>query len=108
VARDIEWGDVRFVEFGRPDKRRPVLVLTRSSALAYLSAVTVAPITRTIRGIPTEVLLGTDEGLKVPSAANLDSLQTVSKARIGRYLGSLPLARRADVRDALLFAFGLD
>jgi mRNA interferase MazF len=108
VAREIEWGDVRFVEFGRPDKTRPVLVLTRSSALPYLSAVTVAPITRTVRGIPTEVLLGTEEGLKIPSAANLDSLQTVSKRRVGRYLGALSLARRTEVREALLFALGLE
>ena len=83
-------------------------MLTRSSALPYLSAVTVAPITRTIRGIPTEVLLGAEKGLKTPSAANLDSMQTVSKRRVGRYLGALSKARVAEVRDALLFALGLD
>jgi mRNA interferase MazF len=108
MAREVEWGDVRFVEFGRPDKTRPVLVLTRSSALPYLTAVTVAPITRSIRGIPTEVLLGVEEGLKTPSAVNLDSVQTISKERVGRYLGSLARSRRGEVRDALLFALGLE
>lgn len=108
MARDLAWGDVRMVEFGGPLKARPVLVLTRGSALAYLNAVTVAPITKTIRGIPTEIPLDTDAGLKVRSVATLDALQTVHKARLGRYLGSLPPARRREVRAALLFALGLE
>jgi len=63
MAQGIAWGDIRLVEFDRPDKTRPALVLTRTSAISFLGAVTVAPITRTIRGIPTEVRLGTDHGL---------------------------------------------
>jgi mRNA interferase MazF len=96
------------VELGGPQRSRPALVLTRGSAIPYLTAVTVAPVTRTIRGIPTEVALGVEEGLKAPSVANLDSIQTVRAARLGRYLGSLPAARRAEVREALLFALGLE
>lgn len=108
MARGIAWGDVRLVEFGSPDKTRPALVLTRTAVISRLSSVTVAPITRTIRGIPTEVDVGTDNGLKVPSVANFDSLQTVGKERIGRYLGSIGSQRRSEVRDALLFAFDLE
>jgi mRNA interferase MazF len=93
---------------GRPDKTRPALLLTRSSAIPYLSAVTVAPVTRTIRGIPTEVLVGEEAGLKAASAASFDNLQTVPKDRVGRYLGSLPPSRRREVRQALLFALSLD
>jgi len=108
VARGIAWGDIRFVDFGRPDKRRPALVLTRTSAVPYLNAVTVAPITRTIRGVPTEVSLGTEEGMKDVCAANLHTLQTVSAKRIGRYLGSISAARKTELRRALLFALELD
>lgn len=108
MARGIAWGDIRLVEFGKPDRTRPALVLTRTGVISRLSSVTVAPITRTIRGIPTEVGLGTDNGLKVTSVANFDSLQTVGKERIGRYLGSVGAQRRSEVREALLFAFDLE
>jgi mRNA interferase MazF len=108
VARGIAWGDIRLVDLGKPDKRRPVLVLTRTSAVPYLNAVTVAPITRTVRGVPTEVLLGVDEGMKGPSVANFHSLQTVNVKRVGRYVGSLGKARKSEVRRALLFALELD
>ena len=108
MARDLAWGDLRMVDLGGPQKTRPALVLTRSSAIPYLTGITVAPITRTIRGIPTEIPLGVDAGLKTESVANLDCVQTVHKDRIGRYLGALPVERRAEVRAALLFALGLD
>lgn len=108
MARGLAWGDVRLVELGAPDKRRPALVLTRTSAIPFLHAVTVAPVTRSIRGIPTEIVLGSDAGLKERSAANLDAIQTVSKKRVGRYLGSLPADRKDELREALLFALGLE
>ena len=57
MAGGIERGAVRLCRFPEPDKERPVLVLTRGSAIAYLSRVTVAPITSTIRGVPSEVVL---------------------------------------------------
>ena len=59
-------GEVRWYEFQPPDKRRPVLVLTRDSALAVLHDVTIAPITSTIRSIPSEILLGTEDGMSEP------------------------------------------
>ena len=69
--------------FSRPDKKRPVLILTRDSALDFLGEVTVAPITSTIRDIPSEVLLTKTDSVPRDSAVNLDHLQTVSKGKIG-------------------------
>ena len=90
------------------DKKRPVLILTRDSALEFLGEVTVAPITTTIREIPTEVILTTADGMPRKCAINLDYLQTVSSARIGPVLTTLDAGRMAEVREALLFALGFD
>jgi mRNA interferase MazF len=64
MAGRIVRGDVRLYNFAPPDKNRPVVVLTRSSAIAYLSTVTVAPITSAIRGVPSEVVLDEEDGMK--------------------------------------------
>jgi mRNA interferase MazF len=108
MAERLSWGDVRLVELASPDKRRPALVLTRASHLRHLTQIVVAPITRTVRGIATEVPLGDESGLKSPSAAKLDQVLAVHRKRIGRFVGSLDPARKREVRDALLFALGLD
>ncbi|HXV49409.1 MAG TPA: type II toxin-antitoxin system PemK/MazF family toxin, partial [Candidatus Binatia bacterium] len=76
-------GEVRWYVFSRPDKRRPVLILTRDSALDFLGEVTVAPITTAIRGIPSEVLLTKADGMPRECAVNFDHLQTVSMGKIG-------------------------
>lgn len=99
-------GEIRWYRFRAPDKRRPVLVLTRDSVLEYLGEVTVAPITTTIRNIPSEVVLDPDDGVPEPCAINLDHVQTVSRDRLGGLVATLPAARMAEVRDALLFALG--
>jgi len=106
VAGRVERGDVRLFAFPPPDKPRPVLVLTRESAIGYLSRVTVAPITSTIRGVPSEVLLGPDDGMKQPCAVNLHNVVTLSKERLGRRLASLEPRRMRDVCQALGFALG--
>jgi mRNA interferase MazF len=108
VARGLAWGDIRLVEFGRPDKARPALVLTRTSAMGFLHAITVAPITTTIRRAPTELELDERHGLKTPSVAKLDALQTVSKKRLGRYLGAVGPEHKRAIASALLFALELD
>jgi mRNA interferase MazF len=108
VAGRIERGDVRLVRFPAPDKPRPVLVLTRSSALAYLSRVTVAPITSTIRGVPSEVPLGTDAGMKQPCAVNLHNVVTVGRDALGRRVARLSPDRMREVCSALAFALGCD
>ena len=87
VAGAIAHGEVRFYRFG--DKQRPVVVLTRESALGYLSAVTVAPITSTIRGVPSEVLLTEADGMKHTCAVNLHNVVTVSLAHLGRRVATL-------------------
>jgi mRNA interferase MazF len=99
-------GDVRWYKFPRPDKRRPVVILSRSSALEFLGEVTVAPITSTIRDIPTEVLLTSEDGMPRESAVNLDHLQTVARGRIGPLITSLSNQKMAELRRALLFALG--
>ena len=106
VLARLRRGEVRWYRFGAPDKRRPVLILTRESVLEYLGEVTVAPITTTIRDIPSEVFLGTGDGLPQDCAVNLDHVQTVSRSKVGPLITTLPSARMDEVRTALLFALG--
>ena len=101
-------GEIRWYRFARPDKKRPVLILTRDTALQFLGEVTVAPITTTIREIPTEVVLTPTDGMPRECAINLDHLQTVSSARIGPLLTTLDPRRMTEVPGALLFALGFD
>jgi len=97
-------GEIRWYRFARPDKKRPVLLLTRDSALEFLGEVTIAPITSTIREIPSEVALTRADGVPHDCAVNLDHLQTVVGSRIGGLIATLPAGRMAEVRSALLFA----
>jgi len=99
-------GEVRWYVFSRPDKKRPVLILTRDSALEFLGEVTVAPITSTIRDIPSEVLLTKADGMPRDCAVNLDHLQTVSKGKIGSLITTLSLNKMQQMRPSLLFALG--
>ena len=71
MAERVVRGDIRMFRFAPPDKQRPVVVLTRESIVDRLARVTVAPVTSTIRGIASEVALGTEDGLKQPCAINL-------------------------------------
>jgi mRNA interferase MazF len=108
VAGRVERGEVRFFRFPAPDKQRPVLLLTRGSALRYLSRVTVAPITSTIRGVPSEVALGTEDGMKGPCVVNLHNVVTVPQAGLGRRVTTLRSARMREVCLALAFALGCE
>lgn len=71
------------------EQRRPVLVVTRTEAVAVLTGIVVAPITRTVRGIPTEVDLGNDEGLAIECAASFDNLQRVRRSALREKAGEL-------------------
>jgi mRNA interferase MazF len=104
----INRGDVRLYHFAPPDKKRPVLVLTRNSAISYLSTVTVAPITSTIRGVPSEVALNEEDGMKSPCAVNLHNAVTVSQQRLGKRVAQLSAARMNEVCAALRFSLGCD
>lgn len=108
MARGLERGEVRLFRFTRPDKQRPVLILTRRSALQYLSRVTVAPITSTIRGVPSEVLLGREDGMKQECCVNLHNLVTVSQEQVGKRLAQLSSSRMEEVCSALQFSLGCD
>jgi len=104
----VNRGDIRWYTFKTPDKKRPVLILTRDSAIAVLNSVTVAPITSTIRSIPTEVILTKDDGLPNTCAANFDNLQTVPKSNIGERIARLTARRMKEAGAAVSFALGLD
>jgi len=99
-------GEVRWYRFEAPDKRRPVVILTRDAILDHLGEVTVAPITSTVRDIPTEVVLGPTDGMQRVCAVNLDHVQTVAKARVGSLITLLEPQRMTEIRAALLFALG--
>ncbi len=99
-------GEIRWYVFARPDKKRPVLILTRDSALEFLGEVTVAPITSTIRDIPSEVLLTKADSMPRDCAVNLDHVQTVSKNKIGSLIATLSTVKMEQVRSSLAFALG--
>jgi mRNA interferase MazF len=100
-------GEVRWYKFKAPDKQRPVLILTRDSILEYLGEVTVAPITSTIRNIPSEVFLSKSDGMPRDCVVNSDHIQTVSKKKIGSRIATLSSDRLREVRAAILFAIDL-
>lgn len=106
MARGIVRGDIWMFEFRKPDKKRPVLVLARQDAIDVLHAVMVVPITTVIRGLPSEVALGTQHGLKRASVANLDQVQLVEKARLHRYIGHAGSDVMSNVCSALAIAAG--
>ena len=108
MAGTIARGDVRLYRFAPPDKKRPVVVLTRDSAIAYLSTVTVAPIASTIRGVPSEVVLNEEDGMKAPCAVNLHNAVTISRNRLGRRVAQLSPSRMREVCAALRFSLGCD
>lgn len=106
MARSLTRGEIWYYHFLKPDKKRPVLVLTRDSIIPYLNEVTVAPITSVIRGIPTEVKVGSAEGLVKESAVNLDHLQTVAKSKLKTFVGVTSEDKMTEIMKALLFAMG--
>lgn len=108
MAARIARGDVRLYTFAPPDKKRPVVVLTRNSAIAYLSTVTVAPITSAIRGVPSEVVLTEEDGMKASCAVNLHNPVTVSQDRLGKRIAQLSSLRMNEICAALRFSLGCD
>ena len=102
----MQRGEIYWYTFKKPDKQRPVLILTRNSIIQYLGEVTVAPITSTIRSIPSEVFLGEQEGMKTSCSINLDHIQTVSKDKLGAYITKLTEDKLIEVKRAIMFALG--
>jgi len=102
-------GDVRWYLFESPDKHRPVLILTRNSAISFLTNITVAPITTNVRDIPTEVFLTPeDDGVLTECAVNMDNIQTVRQDHMGALITTLSTSRMREVERALCFALGID
>ena len=99
-------GEIWLYQFASPDKRRPVVILSRTRALPLLRTAVVAQITSTIRGIPSEVVVGPNEGLKTPSAINLDHVQTVNQRGLHQYVGTLSEDKMQQVCQALAVATG--
>lgn len=100
-------GEVRWYKFKKPDKKRPVLILTRDSILEYLGEVTVAPITSTIRNIPSEVILSKSDGMPTDCVINFDHIQTVSKRKISSLITALTREKLREVHAAVLFSIDL-
>jgi mRNA interferase MazF len=106
MAGGLNRGEIWLYHFRSPDKRRPVLILTRQNAIQFLNTIMVAPITSTMRGAPSEVPVGIEEGLKHDSAINLDGVQAVERSRLTRYIGSVSRQKMAEVCRALAIATG--
>ena len=103
----MKHGEIHWYKFLSPDKKRPVLILTRDSVLKYLEEVTIAPITSTVRDIPSEVFLSPADGMPQNCAANCDHLQTVSKGKIGSLITSLSHAKMIEAGHAVRFALDI-
>lgn len=103
----MKHGEIRWYKFLTPDKKRPVLILTRDSVLDYLGEVTIAPITTTARDIPSEVFLSAVDGMPKDCAVNCDHLQTVSKGKIGALITSLSQTKMIEVGRAIRFALDI-
>lgn len=101
-------GEVRWYTFKAPDKKRPILILSRDEVVEQLNEIVVVPVTRTIRGLATEVVLTQDDGMPVTSALNFDHVSLAQRDRIGAVLRVLSETRWPDVRGALLVACGFD
>ena len=99
-------GEIRWYTFALPDKRRPVLILSRDSVLPRLNEIVVVPATRTIRGIDTEVVLTEDDGMPTACALNFDHISLVRKERLGAAIAALDESRWPEIERALAIACG--
>jgi len=102
----VKRGEIRWYTFRLPDKRRPVLILTRDEVIDHLNEIIVVPITRTIRNLTSEVVLTPEDGMPVLCALNLDHVALAQRNRIGATLAHLPDDKWPEVRQALLLACG--
>jgi mRNA interferase MazF len=108
MARRVARGEIWLFQLAPPDKRRPVVVLSRPALLGVLQTVTVAAITSTLRGSPTEVEVGIEEGLRAPSCINLTNVFTVRQTDLRRFVGALGPDKMRQVCRALSLAVGCE
>jgi mRNA interferase MazF len=102
-------GDIYWVSLKKPDKRRPVLILTRNSAIPELNSMVVASITTTVRkDLDSQVLLGVEDGMPQDCSISLDNIHTLPRANFGSYITHLPRERMVEVFESIKFAFGME
>ena len=101
-------GDVYWIKFKEPDKRRPALIITRDSGIPLLNSLTVIPITSSLRDNASTVWLDETDGMPKPCVINVDNIQTVSKDKIGAYVTHLEDTKLTEVFEAMIFAFGFE
>jgi len=106
VARHVRRGEIWLYTFKKPNKQRPVVILTREEVIGLLHTVTVAPITSPIHGAPSEVTVGVEHGFKHDSAVNLDHLTTVDRSQLRTYIGRLAEGELRAVCRAAAIALG--
>jgi mRNA interferase MazF len=99
---EIWWADLP-----APVGSRPVVILTRESVLHSIGSIVVTLVTRTVRGLPTEVELGRRQGLPVPCVANLDNLLTVPRQRLRRHMGACDAAKVEELNGAIKAALDI-
>ena len=103
----MERGEVRWHRFAPLDKERPVVILTHTPAIRYLNTVTVAPISTSIRPVPSQVHLTIEDGLMTDCSVNLHNIQTVLKRDVGQYIATLSSERMREIELAIQFALGI-
>lgn len=108
MAARVNRGEIWRLHRPHPDKRRPVVVISRSSLIPLLHTVTVASVSSTSRGAPTEVSVGLEEGLKQASCVNLCNLFTVPRSQLKGYVGTLGPRKMRQLCRALTIATGCD
>lgn len=108
AGRDLKRGEIRWYRFASPDKRRPVLILGRNSLLQAASEVPVIPFSTQIRGLPWEVVLGSDEGLGVSCTLKPEWIRSIAVRELGPWICGFPAGRWPEVQAALIGALGLD
>ncbi len=101
-------GEIWWAELAPPAGRHPVLLLSRSEAYPVRELVMVAPLTTRIRGIPSEVSLGPQDGVPRACVVNLDTIATIAKASMREPLTSLSASKLKEVEEALRFSLGLE
>lgn len=103
----VKQGELWWANLPPPARRRPVLILTRTDAVAHMTNVTIAPLTRTIRGIDSEVVLSPDQGVPTLCAISVDNILTIPKTMLDRRIVALEADTMTEVFKAVRFVFAM-
>ena len=101
-------GEIWWAELASPAGKRPVLLLSRNEAYAVRELVIVAPLTSRIRGIPSEVPLGDEDGVPRACVINVDTVTTIAKSSLRERLTALSAEKLKAIEEALHFSLGLE